>query len=80
MGQDDFLLYYQDQVGKLTQNPLAMIMINMTTYPIIAPYPYQPRWGVANGTWPPKGLHLEITFAPPGNSNTTGKFLPRISR
>ena len=73
VGQQQYLVYYPDETTLWT-NPMAMSFINLTTSPVVTQYDFLPRWGVANSTWPPKGLHLAVTFGPPADSGN-GTFI-----
>lgn len=65
LGQIQYLTYYADAVV-LQPNPVAFSVVNYSVSPTLTPqYEYQPRWGVRNDSWPPRGVHLAVDFAPP---------------
>ena len=64
LGQARFLLYVPGSFTP-TANPLGFAFVNWSTSPIIPQYPYTPRWGVRNASWPPPGVRLSARFAAP---------------
>jgi hypothetical protein len=74
LGQTEYLLYYADEAPALTPNPLAMVPLSFTSGPPVAPYDWVPRYGAPNGSWPPAGVHLVVTYGPPAGSGGSSGF------
>ena len=64
VGQTQFLQYFPDETT-LSPNPLAMVFSNLSTSAVVLNYNFTPRWGVPAASWPPRGVHLAVEFAPP---------------
>ena len=70
-GQVQYLQYFPD-VTALTPNPFAMTFVNLSTSAVVLNYEYTPRWGVPADSWPPRGVHLAVEFAPPRDPGPAG--------
>jgi hypothetical protein len=56
-----------DPSKPLTQDPLAWSFVSYSTSAPVAAYPWSPsqRYAPSTAVWPPRGLHLAVTFRPP---------------
>ena len=79
LGQDAAHTEFWDPATTaLRVDPLSLMLVNYSTSPVIAPFAYVPGTGHSpkDISWPPKGLHLTVNFAPPATlpSNTSSTF------
>ena len=56
-----------DPSKPLSQDPLAWSYVSYSTSAPVAAYPWSPsqRYAPPTAVWPPRGLHLAVTFGPP---------------
>ena len=59
----------QPSNSRPTFNPKSFRYVSYTTGPITYPFEYTPaRHALRSSVWPPKGLHLAVTFGPPSTA------------